>query len=79
MTDDQAEEIIGDFTQEAWGGFVSSGTKAAFLAELGALHGEREERIFESAWKLGFGQCLRLGRMGTIETFGTDEVDPRKN
>ena len=79
MTDDQAEEIIGSFTKEAWKGFVSCGRKAAFLAELGALHGEREERIFESAWKLGFGECMRLGRLGTIEQFGTDEVDPRKN
>ena len=46
MTDDQSVEMIGSFTKDAWKAFVSSGMRAAFLSELGTLHGEREERIF---------------------------------
>ena len=58
MTEDQEDELIGSFTQEAWLKWVKAGWLEGIQQEFGPLKSPREEAIFETAWKLGLSYAL---------------------
>jgi hypothetical protein len=62
VTREQEDDLIADFTRDAWEAWVAAGWKEAFCKELGALHGEREEAIFHDAWKLGCAAGIQMAR-----------------
>jgi hypothetical protein len=62
MTREEEDDLIGDFTTDAWAAWVKAGWKEAFCKELGPLQGPREEAIFHDAWKLGCAAGIQLAR-----------------
>jgi hypothetical protein len=62
VTTEQEDDLIADFTRDAWKAWVAAGWKDAFTQELGALRGEREEAIFHDAWKIGCSAGIRMAR-----------------
>jgi hypothetical protein len=62
VTSEQQDDLIADFTSEAWDRWVAAGFKEAFCKELGTLYGEREEAIFHDAWKLGCMTGIQMAR-----------------
>jgi hypothetical protein len=52
MRKDEEDEMIGKFTQEAWGMWVKAGWLEGLQKEFGRLS-EKEAVIFENGWKLG--------------------------